>query len=29
MQKKRYYAVQGDSTSPMSVPIDRLYATSY
>jgi len=29
MQNKGYYAVQGHSTSPMSVPIERPYATSY
>jgi len=28
-QNKGYYAVQGHSRSPMSVPIERPYATSY
>ena len=28
-QNKGYYAVQGHPRSPMSVPIERPYATSY
>jgi len=28
-QNKGYYAVQGHSRSPVSVPVERPYATSY
>jgi len=29
MQNKGYYAIQGHSRSPMLVPVDSPYATSY